>query len=419
MNILYIVHQFYPEFHTGTEKFLLNLSSAIQRDAHFAQVITYSFSEHRADFQRNQNILSRNYSYRGLPVTSVRHRTMPLDLNIYFKNKDIYQFATDFLKNNKPYDLMHIAHSMRLAPFAQAALDFKIPYILTLTDFWTICPRITLQTSTDGTLCTGPERGEACARYCPEMQSTYIKDRLAAANRMLSGAKALISPSKFLAAIFEKELPALKVHIIPHGMDLKYIKTNSRKYRPGNKITFSYCGGFSPHKGVHLLLKAFRSLNAKNAELKLYGSSFYEHSYFQLLKDIAGGDARVHFCGSYTEDHVGDVMSNSDALILPSLWYENYPLVLHEALACNVPVIASNIGGMAEKIKNSINGFTFQVGDEEELAARLKMITDNPEILNGIKEKIKGYVPPRVEEEAYMYQRLYNTIAKDNPGERP
>ena len=410
MNILYVIHQFYPEFHTGTEKFLLNLASAVQRDAHFAQIVSYTFSEQEG-FRRNRNLLVRDYSYRGLPVISVRHPKLPLDIHTSVTNPDIYQFAREFLEKKKSYDLVHIAHSMRLAPFAKAALDLGIPYILTLTDFWLICPRIILQTSTKGTLCTGPEGGQACFRYCPEFQSVFIKDRLAAAKLILSGAKALVSPSKFLAAVFEKELPDLKISVIPHGMDLRYLRANARKYSRDDKIIFSYCGGFSPHKGVHLLLKAFLDLNPRNAELQLHGSAFHEHDYFRHLQDIVGRDKRVQFCGTYTEEQVGDVMSSADVLVLPSLWYENYPLVLHEALACNVPVVSSNIGGMAEKIKDSVNGYTFQVGDEKDLGAKLRLILDNPEILNDLKDKMQGYVPPRVEEEAYMYQRLYGTCA--------
>jgi glycosyltransferase involved in cell wall biosynthesis len=406
MNILYVIHQFYPEFHTGTEKFLLNLASAIRRDAHFAQIVSYTFSEEQG-FRSSRNMLVRDYSYRGLPVTSVRHHKLPLEIHSAVANQDIYQFATEFLDKKGPYDLVHMAHSMRLASFAKAALDLGIPYIFTLTDFWLICPRIILQTSTKGTLCTGPEGGQSCFRYCPEFQPAFIRDRLASAKLILSGAKAIVSPSKFLAAVFRKELPDIKIQVIPHGMDFRYLNPNTRKYNHNDKLIFSYCGGFAPHKGVHLLLKAFLDLNPQNAELKLRGSCFHEHDYFRHLQDIAGRDKRVQFCGTYTEEQVGDVMSSTDVLVLPSLWYENYPLVLHEALACNVPVISSNIGGMAEKIIDSVNGYTFQVGDERDLGAKLKLIMDNPEILNDLKEKMREYFPPRVEEEAYMYQRLY------------
>ncbi len=408
MNILYVIHQFYPDSYSGTEKFLLNVSTSIQRDGHFAQIATYTLTEQQKDVQRKQNILIRDYHYRGLPVTSLRHQKMPLDIHTYCANQDIYRFAMEYLQKKAAFDLIHIAHPMRLAPFARAALDLGIPYVVTFTDFWTICPRIILQTNS-GMLCSGPEGGKACAGYCPELQPAFVKNRLAQIKLILSRAKALVSPSKFLAGIFEKEFPDLKINIIPHGMDLRYFKPNSRKYRRDDKIIFSYCGGFAPHKGVHVLLKAFLDLNPVNAELKLYGSSFHEYDYFRHLQSIAKQDKRVHFCGAYNEEQVGDVMSGVDVLVIPSLWYENYPLVLHEALTCNVPVISSNIGGMAEKIKDSVNGFTFQVGDEKDLTAKLKIILDNPEILNDLKEKMSGYIPPRTEEEAYLYQRLYSS----------
>jgi glycosyltransferase involved in cell wall biosynthesis len=408
MNILYVIHQFYPESRSGTEKFLLNLSSAIQRDGHFAQIVTYTLSERVKDFQRDRGILTNDYHYKELPVVSIRHQTLPIDINNSIVNHDIYQFAIEFLQKKKTVDIVHIVHPMRLAPFARAAMDLKIPYMLTLTDFWMICPRILLQTSA-GVLCTGPEMGEACAKFCPEMQLGFIKNRLDESRRILSAATALVSPSQFLASIFRKEFPDLKINIIPHGMNLKYLETNPNKYSSNDKIILAYCGGFSPHKGVHVLLKAFLDLNPKNAELKLYGSSSHEYDYFHHLQKIAAGDKRVHFCGAYNEERVGEIMSSTDILVFPSLCYENYPLSLHEALACNVPVISSDIGGMAEKIKDSINGFTFKVGDEKDLAATLRKILDHPDILNGIKAKIRDYVPPLVEEEAYLYQRLYST----------
>jgi glycosyltransferase involved in cell wall biosynthesis len=408
MNILYIVHQFYPDSYSGTEKFLLNVASSVQRDGHFAQVATYTLAEKIKDFQRKQNLLSRDYNYRGLPVTSVRHQKLPLDINANCSNRDIYRFALEYLQKKADFDIIHIAHPMRMTPFAQAAMEIGIPYIITFTDFWSICPKITLQTSA-GMLCGGPEGGKACARYCPELQPDFIQNRLAQMRLTLSRANALVSPSKFLSSIFRKEFPDFNIQVIPHGMDLQHFRSNFKKYQTGDKITFSYCGGFSPHKGVHILIKAFLALNPGNAELKLYGSSFNEYEYYRQLQNLVGKDERVRFCGAYNEEQVGEIMSGGDVLVLPSLWYENYPLVLHEALTCNVPVIASNIGGMAEKIIDSVNGFTFQVGDEQDLAFRMKRILDNPEILNDLKERMKGYIPPRTEEEAYLYQRLYSS----------
>lgn len=409
MNILYVIHQFYPEFGSGTEKFLLNLSSAVQRDGHSPQIATYTLSDREKDFQRKRGLLLRDYYYKGLPVASIRHQTLPMDVNSSVEDQEIYGFAKEFLQRKNPFDLVHIVHPMRLASFAQAALDLKIPCIFTLTDFWTICPRIFLQTSS-GFLCAGPEGGEACAQYCPEMQPSFVKSRLQEMKRILSNAKALASPSKFLASIFAKELPGRNIHIIPHGMNIRRLRKNSKKYKSGDPILFAYCGGLAPHKGVHVLLKAFLDLNPPNAELKLYGSSPHEYEYFHRLQKIARQDSRIHFCGPYGEEQVGEVMSGADVLVVPSLCYENYPLALHEALACNVPVVASDIGGMAERIKNSFNGFTFKTGEERDLGRKLSLILENPEILNELKEKMEGYMPPLVEEESYLYERLYEAF---------
>ena len=408
MKLLNVIHQFYPEFHSGTEKFLLNLSSAVQRDGHFTQIVTYTLSDPQKQSQTYLNLYLHNYIYQNLPVTAVRHKTFPDNLHSSCDDPDIYAYATELLKE-KSYDLLHIAHPMRLVPFARAAMDLKIPYMFTLTDFWMMCPKTLLQTSS-GSLCAGPEGGRACKELCPELKPDFIKHRLDLSKKFMLGAAALVAPSRFLAAMFKKEFPDIKLRIIPHGVDSRYLKTNSKQYRNQDSVVFAYCGTLSPHKGIHLLLKAFFKLNPKNGKLKLYGPGSHDKDYFNYLKKIAGEDPRIEFCGAFRNDQAGDILSSIDVMVLPSLCYESYSLVLHEALACNLPVIVSNIGSMAEKIEDGINGFAFHFGDEKDLMQKLKLILDAPEILNKIKKTASKNILPIVEEEAYLYTRLYRNI---------
>jgi glycosyltransferase involved in cell wall biosynthesis len=149
-------------------------------------------------------------------------------------------------------------------------------------------------------------------------------------------------------------------------------------------------------------------VRSNNVVLKIFGSG--PNSYVNKLFDMARGDKRIEFCGVYSEDHSEEILSNIDVTIVPSLWYENYPLVLHESLACNVPVVASNIGGMAEKIKDGINGFTFKVGDSASLKEILERIANNPQILNELKAKMDDLMIPTVEQEAYAYEREYRRV---------
>ena len=140
MEIIYVIHQFYPESVSGTERFLLHLASSIRRSGHHPRVVTYSFAESRT-IHSVGDLMVREYQYRGISVTAVQHRTVPIEVNTSLENASILSFATEYLRRNM-CDVLHIAHPMRLAPFGTAALHLSIPYVLTLTDFWMICPKV-------------------------------------------------------------------------------------------------------------------------------------------------------------------------------------------------------------------------------------------------------------------------------------
>lgn len=403
MKVLYIVHQFYPEFASGTEKFLFNLCSSLQKDGHSVHVVTYSFQEQGT--RRQGELLAREYSYKHIPVTAVRHVKIPIDIHTAWGGPEICQFAEGFLRRFEP-DVLHVAHPMRLGAFARAANTLGVPYVITLTDFWMMCPKINLQTSS-GNLCAGPDGGNACARFCPELDHGTTERRLQSAKVMLNGAEAVTAPSQFVASMFRNEFEGIKVRVIPHGIDQRRLRQKKKRYRPGDKIVFAYAGGLAPHKGVHILLQAFRQLEKANAELRIHGTHFEQADYYELLQRLGGTDTRICFCGPYSEERVGDILQSVDVLVVPSLVYETYSLITHEALVCGVPVIASRAGALAEAIVDSVNGFTVGVGNEHELIETLRRVVASPEILNEITAQVRDYAPPLIEEEAYLYQRIY------------
>ena len=407
MRILYVVHQFYPESSSGTEQFLLHLASSIQRSGHHADIVTYSFSE-RSEFRPSGDLLAKHYQYKGISVIGLRHDRIPIDINTSLENSAVLSFASEVLRNRScGYDLVHVVHPMRLTSFATAAGQAGIPYVLTLTDFWMICPKINLYTSFN-TQCGGPAEGKTCIQWCPELQPEFVRSRLESAREILHGAKAIVVPSRFVAGMVKKEFPELSAHIIPHGLPLDELSTAARPRDKGTKITFAYCGGLSAHKGVHVLIAAFRSLENLNVELRIYGTSGpHEPVYERMLRNTAGQDDRIKFCGRYPEEEVGEVFHTIDALIIPSLCYESYSFALHEALASRLPVIASAVPCLDEKIKDSGGGLTFRAGDADDLARNLRLIVSDPRVLDKIKENMKSGTVSRLEEEAYLYERIY------------
>ena len=203
MNILYLVHQFYPEYSTGTEKITLNVSKMMQQCGHRVKVFTYSFYppsfyEHRLD-----GIAIKEFIYESVPVLAFRYRRIPADIHFAFENYELSKVARALIRREKP-DVVHVLHSMRVGELLKSTKVLGIPYVMTLTDFFLMCPKYTLIRS-DGSLCFGPESGTACRRHCSELPTERIPKRLASAREFLVEADAIAAPSRFLAETFKKE----------------------------------------------------------------------------------------------------------------------------------------------------------------------------------------------------------------------
>jgi glycosyltransferase involved in cell wall biosynthesis len=99
------------------------------------------------------------------------------------------------------------------------------------------------------------------------------------------------------------------------------------------------------------------------------------------------------------------VLDEIDVVVVPSLWYENAPLVIGAAQAYGIPVIATRLGGMKEMVIDGVNGFTFEVGDAEQLADKIRLIAANPSLIaDSSKNRM---LPPRIESEAFLLETLY------------
>src|SRR6266481_4615023 len=113
-----------------------------------------------------------------------------------------------------------------------------------------------------------------------------------------------------------------------------------------------------------------------------------QSDYIDNLMAMVGGNNNIEFCGLYSEDKTGEILNSVDVVIIPSLCYDSYSMILHEALACDVPVVATELGGLAEKIQDGVNGFLFKMGDQKQLRSVLQKIVDEPALLNSLKRNI-------------------------------
>jgi glycosyltransferase involved in cell wall biosynthesis len=135
-------------------------------------------------------------------------------------------------------------------------------------------------------------------------------------------------------------------------------------------------GTLAPHKGVHVLLEAFRGVTAREATLDIHGSLTVEPSYADTLRRSTRGDPRIRFRGPFTEGQQEHVLSELDALVLPSIWWENSPLTALEALASGRPVIASATGGVPEIVTHGESGWLVAPGDVEALREAMQGVAE-------------------------------------------
>jgi len=170
-------------------------------------------------------------------------------------------------------------------------------------------------------------------------------------------------------------------HFAPYGIDLGPFENSPAKER-SNRLRLGFIGTLYEHKGAHVLLEAVASL-PKDIPIvvKVYGDHLQLSGYVSRLKKIAKGDRRIEFCGVFPNSEIAKVLSGLDVLVVPSLWYENTPLVIYSAQAAKTPVIATNLGGMAEVVHHEKNGLLFEKGDVPGLAALIRRAVAESDLL--------------------------------------
>ncbi len=131
----------------------------------------------------------------------------------------------------------------------------------------------------------------------------------------------------------------------------------------------------------------------------------------------------IEFCGEYVNQDLADVVfSQVNCIVVPSIWGENSPLVIHEAQACKIPVITADFGGMKEYVQHKVNGLLFKFRDVDSLAEQMNFAIDNPQYMEILGKR--GYLysadgkVPDIHEHCKELQKIYEQIISKQYGAR-
>jgi len=216
----------------------------------------------------------------------------------------------------------------------------------------------------------------------------------------------VFSPSPFLKSEFDRHgFPREKNYFSDYGFDTAPFENFKRT--AGEGVRFGFVGTLAELKGVHVLVDAFNTIKDKAATLHIFGATSTFPGYSQALRNSAKMDG-VFFHGKFNPSQVAEVFAQFDVLVVPSIWYENSPLVIHEAFMSRTPVIATGMGGMADLVKDDNWGLLFECGDATDLAAKMCQLIDDPTMI----KKLAANTPPvkTIEEDVANIVTVYSSL---------
>lgn len=244
--------------------------------------------------------------------------------------------------------------------------------LLTLHDGWGFCYKQTMLND-DGKLCTNPVECDVCNSLFTDGSTIFTgMERKLYFRERLEQVDAFISPSRYLAERYlQAGFPFHRMHVIWNGIDTK--RYAARAAVPSSFFRITFVGFFGAHKGIDVLLEAISLIADSSIRLNLVGTSENEVTYREKVRAL-GIETQVRFWGKVDNIDILRVYNETDVYCLPSIWPENQPVSITEAMACGLPVIATNLGGVSELVLDGVTGFLFPVNDSKMLAAKIMQL---------------------------------------------
>ena len=404
MKILQVIHGYPMRYNAGSEVYTQTLCHELAKN-HELHVFT-----------REEDPFAPDYRLRTESDDTLSSVTLHLINNP--NNRDRYRVEeidtkfSEILTRIKP-DIVHIGHLNHLSTsLVLVAAKSSIPIIYTLHDFWLTCPRgqyiqMFPKNNEQWKLCDGQDNRK-CAEHCYsryfggssehierdiQYWSEWVEWRMAHIREISHLIDVFISPSHIVLDRLKCDfnLPADKFIHLDYGFELTRLSGRNRSQE--DNFCFGYIGTHIPAKGIDQLITAFSKLSG-NPILKIWGRQ--RDQITDSLKNLAGnllnsGSDRIEWLPEYSNKNiVKEVFNRIDAIVVPSIWEENSPLVIHEAQQARLPVITANIGGMSEYVHHEINGLLFEHRTIASLAGQMQRFIDNPKFAESLGKK--GYL---------------------------
>ena len=446
LNILHAIHDFLPRHQAGSEIYAFELCSELQ-NRHHVTMLCADYDGSRPHGQVTWRL------HQGLPVVEVVNNWTGASFAHSYRPPLIGARVARILDAVQP-DILHL-HSLLNLTFDLPTMAHAVgtPVVATLHDYTLVCPtggqrvhraeqhvchtiepdrcarcfsespffaqmtlgrvaavtrapaivqraaRILHRLSPRIAGWTARAMGRAAA---PSIDAADITDRLDAARAVFRDVDQFVAPSASLAVEYERlGIDRSKLRVSDYGFRQL---TRRPQHAPSIPLRLGYVGSIVWHKGVHVLLDAARRLPASTWSLQIFGSPDVSPDYVASLRARAAG-LPVQFMGGFERDRTAEVFSQIDVLVVPSLWLENSPLVIHEAFMAGVPIVGARIGGIADLVADGLNGLLYEPTSADALCNAIRLLIDDPDRVTQLSERS----PPvkSIQDDAAEWEQIY------------
>ncbi len=320
---------------------------------------------------------------QGLPVYRLAIRSLEPDENFY------WAAAARRLKSIIAADRIEIVHFHNVmglgANLIPAAKDAGAFCLVTLHDHWGFCYRQT-RLRPNGAIC---DNFDECAGCMPAIQppgGTALPMRLRRdyVAWCLEHADYLLTPSAYLANTYTKAgFPAERTFSLSNGIDLASVPAAGKQPSPDGTVRFLCSAYLGEHKGIPVLLEAVKRLSQDASislpwQVTIAGEGHLRPMIESAVQSEMGHHLR--FVGRVPRTELLALMSETDVAVLASIWPENEPVTMLEAIASGTAQIATRLGGNLELVEDSQSGFLLTPGDADELAQAMRRYILEPNL---------------------------------------
>jgi GT2 family glycosyltransferase/glycosyltransferase involved in cell wall biosynthesis len=434
MRILLVVHGFPPEASGGAEIYAQSVARELARGPDDEVVVLAREARpERPEFSLRDEtcgplrLIRVNHTYRE--VRSFRDS---------YRDERLSALLSGLIDAIEP-DVAHLHHLTNLSTdLVELLASRQVPIVFTLHDYWLLCQRGQLL---DLALarCAGPSPA-GCARCLglaarggrllptarrllqragerlPEplarpleraaagsvralgglslgaaRGADQIESRLAHVRGLLGHVALFLAPSRTLRDRFQDfGIPEHRIALHPYGH--AHAPFAALRREASERLRIGFIGSLMVSKAPHLLLEAFAGLPPGRATLHLYGqiSAYHGNDGYRRVLEPLLASPGVHFAGPVDHAEIPRVLGELDVVVVPSVWIENAPLTISEACLAGIPVVCSDLGGMAEMVEHERSGLRFHPGDAADLRRQLLRLLEEP----GLLERLRLGIPP-------------------------